>query len=65
MITKCCLCGEVYGSKEPFEDLRVSHGYCPACYLVELEKFKEKVKKREEKESANDTPWRKIYVCLY
>lgn len=31
MIIKCCECGRFMGEKEPLEDNRVTHSYCPCC----------------------------------
>ena len=41
MIRICCDCKKVLGEKEPLEDERITHGYCPECLehtMKELEK---------------------------
>jgi len=31
MIRICCDCKKYLGEKEPLEDERITHGYCPEC----------------------------------
>jgi hypothetical protein len=39
MIRQCCICGVVYGEKEPFEDKSVTHGLCKKCLKIEMKKL--------------------------
>ncbi len=39
MIRQCCICGVVYGEKEPFEDKSVTHGLCKKCFKREMKKL--------------------------
>jgi len=32
MLQICSVCKVVYGEKEPLDDQRLTHGYCPECY---------------------------------
>jgi len=40
MIQICSECKIVYGEKEPFEDKRLTHGYCPGCFKVVMSEIK-------------------------
>jgi len=42
MITICSYCRQKIGEKEPFEDSRVSHGICGACYDYHITRILEK-----------------------
>ena len=39
----CCICGTVYRDGETV-DGHVSHGYCPRCFEIEMEKIKGAIK---------------------
>jgi len=40
MIQICSVCKIVYGEKEPYEDKRLTHGYCPDCFKVVMAEIK-------------------------
>ena len=40
MIQVCSVCKIVYGEKEPFEDKRLTHDYCPDCFKVVMAEIK-------------------------
>lgn len=42
MITICSYCRQKIGEKEPFEDNRLSHGICGACYDYHIPRILEK-----------------------
>ena len=41
MIRICCDCKKYLGEKEPLEDERITHGYCPECLARGLREIKE------------------------
>ena len=43
MIRICCDCKKVLGEKEPLEDKRITHGYCPEC----LERTRQEIEEME------------------
>ncbi len=38
----CYICSDLYGIKEPIEDERETHGLCPKCFTVEMDKLRTK-----------------------
>ena len=48
----CCVCGIMFGFKEPFDLDEETHGYCPECFRVEMAKLD------AYKENGID-PWKK------
>lgn len=49
----CCICGILYGLKEPLEDDSITHGYCPECFEIEL-------KKLTQYRETGINPWREV-----
>jgi len=41
MIRICCDCKKVLGEKEPLEDKRITHGYCPECLERTMKEIEE------------------------
>lgn len=39
MLRICSYCNDVFGEKEPLDDKRESHGICPKCYQIEMNKL--------------------------
>jgi hypothetical protein len=39
MIRKCYVCKKVFGTKEPLEDKRITHGLCDHCFIKEKQKI--------------------------
>jgi hypothetical protein len=45
MKVACCVChkqriNDIWITKEPLNDINISHGYCPDCLKVILDRFK-------------------------
>ena len=40
MIQVCSVCKEIYGEKDPYEDTRETHGYCPECFEIAMAELK-------------------------
>jgi hypothetical protein len=57
----CYICSSHFGDKEPFNDDSETHGLCPECFRVEMNKIDSYHKKeitpqeQESKESASGT----------
>lgn len=51
MIQVCVICKRIYGEKEPFWDKDYTHGYCPHCFELEIEKLKRQMKEMEERKT--------------
>jgi len=47
----CYDCGILYGVKEPLDDEDETHGLCPECFQLEMEKLD-----KEQKTDAD--PWK-------
>jgi len=56
----CYICRSHFGDKEPMDDDSETHGLCPECFRVEIDKIKSHQKKeithqeRELKESSKE-----------
>jgi hypothetical protein len=48
LIRICCVCGKIFGEKEPYEDKSYTHGLCDECFKKEIEKIKKYQKEKED-----------------
>ena len=49
----CCVCGIMFGLKEPFDDDSETHGLCPECFKIEMAKI-------EAYQEDGIDPWKKV-----
>lgn len=58
MLRICCSSfhkGEkLFGEKAPFEDRDETHGFCTACFALELQKIGQEIIGEEEREDKDD-----------
>lgn len=53
MIIQCCDCKAILGEKEPIEDKRITHTYCPNCYNKALDDIKKIKQARAKPDKQN------------
>ena len=53
MIRECCVCGRVYGVKEPLQDPTRTSGYCAYCYALEIERLQQAMRVYREKKGKH------------
>lgn len=49
MIRQCARCLLILGEKPPYEDTRISHTECPACFEKQMELIRQYKQKKEKK----------------
>ena len=66
MIQICCVCKEIYGEKEPYEDKEYTHGYCSECFKLEMAKLKEQMLEMgiQPEENPIKRIWNPDYLAL-
>jgi hypothetical protein len=55
MIRKCYICKKVFGTKEPLEDKRITHGLCDSCFIKEKQKIEREIYGRKSRPLAADS----------
>jgi len=54
MIRQCCICKKIYGEKKPYEDKRITHGYCLTCEKRLLSDIITQKKNKKERRRGNE-----------
>ena len=49
-------CNIIYGEKEPYEDKSHTHGLCPKCFKIRMEKIEKMRKSKEAERGLTNVP---------
>jgi len=48
----CCVCKTIYGEKEPYDDKRLTHGYCDTCFAMAIDEISNNHQKEMQKKEV-------------